>query len=34
MAKKKYTFIDLFADIGGFNTTMHIVGVKCMYVSE
>ncbi|MBR3169184.1 DNA cytosine methyltransferase [Candidatus Saccharibacteria bacterium] len=32
--KKKYTFIDLFAGIGGFHTAFHNLGAECVFVSE
>lgn len=31
---KKYTFIDLFAGIGGFHIAFSNLGAKCVYVSE
>ncbi len=36
MSKKKpqYTFIDLFAGIGGFHQAFHNEGAKCVFVSE
>lgn len=36
MAKKqkKYTFIDLFAGIGGFHMAFHNLGAECVFVSE
>lgn len=31
---KKYTFIDLFAGIGGFHQAMHSVGAGWVFASE
>lgn len=34
VADKKYTFIDLFAGIGGFHMAFHNEGASCVFVSE
>jgi DNA (cytosine-5)-methyltransferase 1 len=33
-SRNKYTFIDLFAGIGGFHMAFHNLGAKCVFVSE
>lgn len=34
MSKKAYTFIDLFAGIGGFHIAFDRLGAECVYISE